>query len=280
MHCSSGGTSKADDARCAGKHGEGLKIAAAVAVREGFNFEIHQAGYMIRFADLGLSVGYRVGTKGGDPDIRDVLQHLRRRKLADRNAAVIQPIKGVEDPSEALGQFLLYSHREVDSRTGGVRSYSRLRTPRGDVLWEGGAGDLVGCVYVCGILWNRVQGQNRYGADLPKGVSDNRDRDQVDRSRYQEVVAGMDALLREPSHTWFVEECLLEELDNAHRVNDIPHLVGLRNVLSREGSIALLDAFKRKRGLTGRHVYILTEEAISEHYLDPLPGNQDIAVPV
>ena len=277
MHCSSGGTSKADDARCAGKHGEGLKIAAAVAVREGLTLEIHQAGYMIKFADLALSVGYRVGTKGGDRDIQEVLRHLKRRKLTDRNSDVIQAVKGVEDPSGALAQFLLYSHREADSRAGGEtagRSYFRLGTPCGDVLWQGGSGDLVGCVYVCGIRWNRVEGQNRYGVDLPKGGSDNRNRDQVDRTRYQEAVAGMmDELLRDPSHSWFLEECLLEELENAQRVNDIPHLVGLGKGLSHEGCLALFDAFKKKRRLTGSHVYILTEEETlaehMEHYLDP-----------
>lgn len=262
-----GFTTKNGSNRLAGKFGEGLKGAIVVALNAGKTLEIHQSCRTLsfkKFVDGNHSwIGYKIATRySKQGKIKEFLIWMQRRKLADRKSDIIQVLGDFDEPLSVLDSFLQLKHKQGTD-------YDRLQTKHGDILLQVGKSsqDLSGRVYVAGVLWMQdVEGQKNYGVDLKKGVSNNRDRNEVERSSYEKAVAKViNAVLMDRKmrvRTSFIT-LLLKELHQARKIHDVPHLRKLGTYLSTKACAVLKKGFLRRYGKDKTWI-VTKEEATSE----------------
>lgn len=255
-----------DGERFMGKFGEGLKRAIVACLSSSKILEIHQSGRTLAFKKSTHEeedgphnrIFYKISPSYQNEDVKNLMVWMKRNKLADRNLDLVHVLGGFDDPVSVLNYFLHFSFRDG-------QDYHRLPSVHGDILLpvEEQRKSIIGRVYVAGVLWmQNVDGQKRYGLELKKGVSDNRDRNQIERSSYEETIAKViDAVILTPNkvNDQFIS-VLLKELHESHKVHDIPHLHQLGRFLSRPSAARLKKSFMRLYGNDKKYV-IAKEEA-------------------
>ncbi len=252
-------------------HGEGLKAAASTLLREGCQFEIHHCNLTLRFfLENGEEVSITSKRGFGSKHVsqlpiengKALLTVLERSFKVKRDKDVIQIVQGLQQ-FDSLKYFLSHTHKEVSSLSELDQwgSCFRLKTPHGDILWQskafcGTEKDLSGCVYVGGVLWEHRSDLKRYGVDLHKNASQSRDKAHVEESTYCWLLARIvDSLLTQGQHEFF-DEAILEDLEQAVKVGDVPHLKKLPDEISEEACQRLALTFKRKHHLENGVVYL------------------------
>jgi hypothetical protein len=264
----------------AGKHGEGLKAAAAVLMREKCHLELHQSQLALAFkaSSSGALCSFvrKVHTATEEePRVLQIGLLLRMLKLelqVSRRSDVITIVSGLPEFVALDNYFLLRSHQAVCHRSQLTqpRQYLRLLAgDRGALLWPAAPAtgsslaseSVVKRVFVAGIFWEQKSSQKHYGVDFSATVSNNRDRTNIHHPTYQEHMAQIvDHLLKKGSEdvVELLLPVLLLELGQAEE--DSHHLHRLPEFITPPAYARLLAAFKRQLVPPQRFLCPRTEE--------------------
>jgi hypothetical protein len=249
----------------AGKHGEGLKAAAAVLMRENCRLELHQSHLALAFtANIESGALCSFVRKGHTataeeprvPQIGLLLRMLKLELNVSRGSDVITVIRGLSKFVALDKYFLQRSHQAVCDRSqlAQPRQYLRLSAGKyGALLWptassgaQAAEESVAKRVFVAGIFWERKPSQKHYGVDFTSSVSSNCDRTNIHHPRYQKYMARIvDHLLKGPEDVVeLLLPVLLLELEQAEE--DAHHLHRLPEFISPPSYVRLLAAFRRK----------------------------------
>lgn len=264
----------------AGKHGEGLKAAAAVLMRENCRLELHQSQLALAFTASYSGALCSFVRKGHTataeeprvPKIGLLLRMLKLELQVSRKSDVITIVSGLAKFVALDNYFLLRSHHAVSHRSQLTqpRQYLRLLAgDRGALLWPAAPAtgsslaseSVAKRVFVAGIFWEQKSSQKHYGVDFSAMVSNNRDRTNIHHPTYQKHMAKIVDHLLEKGSEDVVElllPVLLLELGQAEE--DSHHLHRLPEFITPPAYARLLAAFKRKLVPPQRFLCPRTEE--------------------